>query len=88
MLSRPQIAEEEAARRKVSAAMHVTSMSRANLQALGAKIDAGEVRPFVGRTYSLSAAAQAWTDVHSQHIEGKIVFTVSSFTASPPGLTS
>lgn len=75
-LSQPP-SQEEAKRRKVSAAMLVISMSRSSLQALGAKIDAGEVRPFVGRTYPMSAAAQAWTDVHSQHIEGKIVFTVS-----------
>jgi len=69
--------QEEAAQHKVSAVMLVTSVSSANLQALAAKIDAGEVRPFVGRTYPLSAAAQAWTDIHSQHSEGKIVFAVS-----------
>ena len=73
-----QEAQEEAARHKVSTVMLNTSVSSANLQALAAKVNAGEVRPFVGRTYLLSAAAQAWRDVHSQHIEGKIVFAVSS----------
>ena len=75
-LSQPP-SQAEATQHQVSAVMLNTSISSANLQALAAKIDAGEVRPFVGRTYPLSAAAQAWTDVHSQHIEGKIVFTVS-----------
>lgn len=69
--------QEEAAKHKVSAGMLNMIVSTANLQALATKIDAGQIRSFVGRTYPLSEAAQAWTDVHSQHIEGKIVFAVS-----------
>ena len=75
-LSQPP-SEEEAAQHKVTAVMFPTDSSAASLQALAAKIDAGEVRPFVGRTYPLSEVAQAWTDVSSQHIEGKIVFIVA-----------
>jgi len=75
-LSQPP-SEEEAAQHKVTAVMFPTVSSAASLQALAAKIDAGEVRPFVGRTYPFSEAAQAWTDVSSHHIEGKIVFTVA-----------
>ncbi len=75
-LSQPP-SEEEAAQHKVAAVMLLTETSAASLQALAAKIDAGEVRPFVGRTYPLSKAACAWTDVSSQHIEGKIVFIVA-----------
>lgn len=69
--------EEQAAQHKVTAVMLMTEPSAASLQALAAKIDAGEIRPLVGRTYSLSDVAQAWADVGSQHIEGKIVFTVA-----------
>ena len=68
--------QEEAAKHRVSAVMLNMNVSTANLQALARKIDAGEIRPFVGRTYPLSEAAQAWTDVQAGHIEGKIVFTV------------
>jgi len=69
--------QENAAKHKVRAIMLNTSVTTASLQALAAKIDAGDIRPFVGRTYPLSAAAQAWTDVQSQHVEGKIVFNVA-----------
>lgn len=69
--------EEQATQHKVTAVMLMTEPSAASLQALATKIDAGEVKPFVGRTYPLSAVAQAWADVSSQHVEGKIVFTVA-----------
>jgi len=68
--------QEEAAKHKVRAVMLQTETSRASLEALAAKIEAGEIRPFVGRTYPLSTVAQAWADVRAQHMEGKIVFTV------------
>ncbi len=74
-LSQPP-SQEDAAKHKVGAIMLNTSVTTASLQALAAKIDTGDIRPFVGRTYPLSAAAQAWTDVQSQHVEGKIVFHV------------
>jgi NADPH:quinone reductase-like Zn-dependent oxidoreductase len=70
-------AQEEAAKYHVRAIMLQTEASAASLEALTAKIDAGEIRPFVGRTYPLSAVARAWEDVRTQHLEGKIVFTVS-----------
>ncbi len=75
-LSQPP-SEEEAAQHKVTAVMMGTETSAASLEALAAKIDAGEVQPFVGRTYPLSEVARAWADVSSQHIEGKIVFIVA-----------
>ena len=69
--------QEEAAAHSVRAIMLQTETSTASLQALAAKIDLGEIRPFVGRTYPLSAVAQAWTQVQSEHIEGKIVFLIA-----------
>ena len=69
--------QEEAAAHNVRAIMLQTATSTASLQALAAKIDREEIRPFVGRTYPLSAVAQAWMDVQSEHIEGKIVFLIA-----------
>jgi NADPH:quinone reductase-like Zn-dependent oxidoreductase len=40
-------------------------------------IDAGTIKPFVGKVYPLSEVAQAWRDVQSKNIEGKTVFAVS-----------
>ncbi len=75
-LSQPP-SQEEAAKHQVGAIMLQTNVSAASLQSLTEKINAGEIQPFVGRTYPLSDVAQAWTDVHAEHIEGKIIFTVA-----------
>jgi NADPH:quinone reductase-like Zn-dependent oxidoreductase len=40
-------------------------------------VDAGTIKPFVGRVYPLSEVAQAWRDVQSKNIEGKTVFEVT-----------
>jgi NADPH:quinone reductase-like Zn-dependent oxidoreductase len=39
-------------------------------------VDAGKMRPYVGRVYPLNQVAQAWRDSRQNQIEGKIVLTV------------
>ena len=70
--------EEEANKRQVKASFLVTETSTSSLQRLTAMIDAGTIRPFVGRVYPLSEVAQAWRDARSKDTEGKIVFAVSA----------
>ena len=67
--------QEEAAGHKVRAVMLNTISSTESLAALRNEIDAGKVKPFVGRTYSLRDVPKAWKDSQSEHIEGKVVFT-------------
>jgi len=45
---------------------------------VAAMIDAGTIKPFVGKVYPLNEVAQAWRDVQANNIEGKIVFAVSA----------
>jgi len=47
----------------------------ASLQKVAALIDAGTIKPFVGKVYRLSEVAEAWRDAPA--IEGKTVFAVS-----------
>jgi NADPH:quinone reductase-like Zn-dependent oxidoreductase len=67
---------DEAARHHVRAMMLQTQGSTAQLDALSAQIEAGKLKPFIGRTYTLKDVPQAWTDSRASHIEGKIVFQV------------
>jgi NADPH:quinone reductase-like Zn-dependent oxidoreductase len=55
-----------------------TWVSASSLAALSEQIDEGTIKPFVGRTYPLSGAAQAWKDSRAGHIEGKVVFHIPS----------
>jgi NADPH:quinone reductase-like Zn-dependent oxidoreductase len=55
--------------------MLVTETSTASLQA-AAMVDAGTIKPFVGKVYPLSEVAQAWRDVQSKNFAGKTVFAV------------
>jgi NADPH:quinone reductase-like Zn-dependent oxidoreductase len=48
----------------------------AELAAVGALIDAGQVRPVIDRTYPLAAAAEALAYVGEGHARGKVVVTV------------
>ena len=68
--------QEEAAKHNVDASMLQTEVSSSSQQKVAEMIDAGEIKPFIGRVYPLSEVAQAWRDRKSQHIEGKIVFTI------------
>ncbi|HMJ61598.1 MAG TPA: NADP-dependent oxidoreductase [Bryobacteraceae bacterium] len=69
--------EEEAKNHHVKASMLVTETSTGSLRTVAAMIDAGTVKPFVGKVYPLSEVAQAWRDVQSKNIEGKTVFAVN-----------
>jgi NADPH:quinone reductase-like Zn-dependent oxidoreductase len=67
---------EEAEKHGIHAVMLQTQSSAESLKKLAALIDAGEIKPLVGRTYPLAKAAQMWSDARTQHIEGKLVLTV------------
>jgi NADPH:quinone reductase-like Zn-dependent oxidoreductase len=67
--------QDEAKKHNVTAGMIQTEVSSAGLQTLARMIDAGEIKPCVGKVYPLSEVAQGWRDAKSKHIEGKIVFT-------------
>ncbi len=67
---------EEAKKHGIHATMLQTQSSAESLKKLAARIDAGEIKPLVGRTYSLAKAAQMWSDARTRHIEGKLVLTV------------
>jgi NADPH:quinone reductase-like Zn-dependent oxidoreductase len=69
--------EEEANNHHVKASMLVTETSTGSLQTVAAMIDAGVIKPFVGKVYPLSDVAQAWREVQSKNFEGKTVFAVS-----------
>ena len=68
--------QEKAAEHHVRAMMLFTKPAAANLQTLAAQIDAGKIKPFVGKTAPLSSVAKVWADLRKQHVEGKIVFIV------------
>jgi NADPH:quinone reductase-like Zn-dependent oxidoreductase len=57
--------------------MLVTETSTGSLQTVAAMIDAGAIKPFVGKVYPLSEVAQAWRDIQSKNFEGKTVFAIS-----------
>jgi len=70
--------EQEAKNHHVKASMLITETSASSLQTVAAMIDAGTIKPFVGKVYPLNEVAQAWPDVQANNIEGKIVFAVSA----------
>ena len=69
--------QDQADRYKVRAVMMNTESSAGSLELLRSKIDGGEVKPFVGRTYPLRDIAKAWKESRTEHIEGKVVFNVA-----------
>jgi NADPH:quinone reductase len=70
--------QEVATNYRVKASMLITETSSNNLQRVSHLIDAGEIKPCIGKVYPLTGVAQAWRDSRSQRIEGKIVFTVGA----------
>jgi NADPH:quinone reductase-like Zn-dependent oxidoreductase len=67
---------EEAAKYKVNASMLVTQVSTGSLETVARMIDAGEIKPFVGMVRPLSDVAEAWREIQTGHVDGKVVFTV------------
>jgi NADPH:quinone reductase-like Zn-dependent oxidoreductase len=76
--------EQEAAKRRLKASMVLTQPNSATLKTLSELADSGEIKPFVGKVYPLSEAANAWRDNHSHHVDGKIAFKVSAEAEQTP----
>jgi len=74
--------EEQSAKYKVKASMLVTEISTANLETVARLVDAGDIKPFVGKIYPLSDVAKAWTDIRVNQTEGKTVFTTETAASS------
>jgi NADPH:quinone reductase-like Zn-dependent oxidoreductase len=67
---------DEAQKHGVRALFFSTDSSVDTLQRLTPLIEAGQLKPHVAKTYPLSAASQAWQDIATSHIQGKVVFVV------------
>jgi NADPH:quinone reductase-like Zn-dependent oxidoreductase len=65
--------EQDAAKHKVQAMMMRMNASTANLTQLTELLDSGRIKTLVAKTYPLTHARDAWTDIMSGHTRGKIV---------------
>jgi NADPH:quinone reductase-like Zn-dependent oxidoreductase len=70
--------KEEAAKYHVNASMLVTQSNAESLRKVAQLADTGVVKPFVGKVYPLTEVAKGWRDYTSNHVDGKIVFTVGA----------
>jgi NADPH:quinone reductase-like Zn-dependent oxidoreductase len=70
--------QEEAAKHQVKASMFSTEGTSARLRKIAQLADAGEIKPYIGRTYPLADVAKAWRDARSGKVEGKLVFEVAA----------
>jgi NADPH:quinone reductase-like Zn-dependent oxidoreductase len=68
--------EEETAKHQVKARMLITEVKSDGLKKLAQLVDAGEIKPYVGKTYPLSEVAKGWEAARSGQVDGKIVFKV------------
>jgi NADPH:quinone reductase-like Zn-dependent oxidoreductase len=71
------LSQAAAAERQVRAVLVSTRSQTAVLAELSRRIDMGELRHFVGRTYMLNQAARAWQDYTAKQVDGKIVIQVA-----------
>lgn len=69
--------QEEAERLGVRAVLVRTAGSTASLDILRERIEAGMVRPFVGRRYPLADAARMWRDAASRSVGGKLILEIA-----------
>ena len=69
---------EEAERHGARAVMLFTDTTRAILDRLRAAIEAGVVKPRVGRRYPLADTASAWANVSADRAVGKTVIDVNA----------
>jgi len=74
----------EAGKHRVRAMFFSTQSSIGTLRGITPKIEAGEIKPFVGQTYPLRQLPQAWQNSSTRHIEGKVVFIVVPEAESSP----
>lgn len=70
--------EEEAKKHQVKASMFSTEANGENLKKIAELVDAGEIRPYVGKTYPLADVANAWRDARSNKVDGKLVLLVAA----------
>jgi NADPH:quinone reductase-like Zn-dependent oxidoreductase len=70
--------EEEAAKHKVKASMLLTEVKSDGLKKLAQMVDAGEIKPYVGKTYPLREVVRGWEAARSGQVDGKIVFRVGA----------
>lgn len=70
--------EEEAQKHHVRASMLITETSTASLRKVAAMVEDGTIKPFVGKVYPITEVAQAWRDIQSNNIEGRVVFAVAA----------
>ncbi len=68
---------DEATKHQVQASFLITEVSTNSLEKVAKMIDDGEIKPFVGRVYQLEEVREAWKDVQSNQVEGKVVFSVA-----------
>jgi NADPH:quinone reductase-like Zn-dependent oxidoreductase len=66
----------DAQKHGVHALFFSTDSSIDTLQKLTPLIEAGQLKPHVARIYPLREASQAWQDIATDHIDGKVVFAV------------
>ncbi|HTZ46801.1 MAG TPA: NADP-dependent oxidoreductase [Verrucomicrobiae bacterium] len=77
--------EEEAAKHQVKASMLLTEVNGEGLKKLAQIVDAGEIKPFVGKTFPLSEVAKGWEAARSGQVDGKIVFKVGTEASRSAG---
>jgi len=70
--------EEEAKKHQVKASMFSTEANGENLRKIAELADAGEIKPYVGKTYPLADVANAWRDARSNKVDGKLVLLVAA----------
>jgi NADPH:quinone reductase-like Zn-dependent oxidoreductase len=70
--------EEEAKKHQVKASMFSTEANGENLKKIAELVDAGEIKPYVGKTYPLADVANAWRDARSNKVDGKLVLLVAA----------
>ena len=58
--------------------MFSTEGTSENLRKIAQLADAGEIKPFIGKTYPRRDAAQAWHDARTGKFEGKLAFQVAA----------
>jgi NADPH:quinone reductase-like Zn-dependent oxidoreductase len=66
----------EAQKHGISAMIFSTDSSIGTLRQVTAAIEAGQLKPYIAKTYPLSETASAWEEQASARPEGKVVFVV------------
>ena len=70
---------EEAAKHNVHASMLQTQSNADTLKTLAARIDSGDIKPTIGKTYPITEVAKAWQEWPTLHLPGKLVFDLATW---------